>query len=80
MPLRATVWVPLSASLSVTIKLADREPPAAGVKVTLALHFEPGATGLEHVSLSAKSSLFVPPLAIFVMVRFAMPVFEIVTD
>ena len=81
MPLRFAVCVLLFTpfELSVTVKVADRAPVAPGLNVTLITQFDPTASELPQVLVSAKSLLFAPVMVIPVMLRVAVPLFESVT-
>jgi hypothetical protein len=58
---------------------ALREPAAVGVNVTLIVQLAPAATLLAQLFVWAKSPGFVPPRAMFDMLREALPMFESVT-
>ena len=72
----------LPLALSVTVKVPERVPLAAGVNVTLMVQLELAAS-VEGVSgqlfVWPKSPGFVPPRAMLLMVSGAVPVFESVT-
>jgi hypothetical protein len=65
------------------VRFADRLPDALGENVTEMVHEAPTASVLGpdgHVVVSAKSDAFVPPTAMFVRVKAAVPAFVSVTD
>jgi hypothetical protein len=61
------------------LRLAVREPPAAGAKVTLTLQLPPAAKELPQILFWAKSELFAPPMLMPEMFKEALPVFTRVT-
>lgn len=77
-PERPTDWG-LPPALSVRVTQAVREPVPVGVKVTLIEQFEPAASEVPQVLVSAKSALLAPEMAIELMESEALPVFESVT-
>ena len=75
MPERVTLCG-LPAALSVIVTLAARFPVAAGVKVTMIEQFDPTAMLAPHEFVWEKSPLFVPVIAMFAIVKGAVPVLE----
>lgn len=75
MPERATVCG-LPTALSVMLTLAVRFPVPVGVKVTMIEQFDPAATLAPHAFVWEKSPLFAPVIAMFVIVKVAVPVLE----
>jgi hypothetical protein len=75
LPLRLTVWgVP--TALSLTVRLAVRDPEAVGPNVTTIVQLPPAASvalPLGHVSLSEKSPAFAPVTPILLIVSAAVP-------
>ena len=65
--------------MSLTERLAVREPVAAGWKVTLMLQFAPAARVAPQVVVLAKSAGFVPVNPMLVMLMLEFPVFDSVT-
>src|SRR5277367_4989553 len=65
-PDRVDDWVP---ALSVTVRVAERAPAAAGVKVTLMVQLEFAATDVPQLSVSAKSAALVPVIEMLTPVR-----------
>jgi hypothetical protein len=82
-PERATVWG-LPVALSATLILAEREPSALGLKVTLMVQLPPAATGVLvlHVPplATAKSDAFVPVMEILLIVSDPAPLLVSVVD
>ena len=74
-PLRLTLCG-LPAALSVTAKLAVLVPPAVGLKLTLTAQLAPAARLGPHVVASVKSLLFIPVMAILLMVSVLVPAFR----
>lgn len=73
-PLRETVCG-LPAAVSEMLRVAIRAPVADGVNVTLTWQFDPAATVVPQVFVSAKSLLFAPPIEIPLMLNAPVPVF-----
>jgi hypothetical protein len=69
----------LPLALSAMLTEAARLPLAEGVKVTLIVHFTPGATELPQLLLWAKSPAFAPVNLRLVMVNVALPLLVKVT-
>lgn len=66
--------------LSVTVSVAEREPAAVGVKVTVMVQAVPAATGEVQVFVCLKSAALVPVIVTLDTARLApIPVFETVT-
>jgi hypothetical protein len=63
----------------VTRRLALRDPATAGVKITLIVQFDPIAREELQLFVCEKSPGFVPVIAMLVMFRAAVPVFDSVT-
>jgi len=78
-PLKLTVCGLLLA-LSVMVRVALREPTAAGVKVTVIVQFPPETTLAPQVFVWPKSPMFVPVMAMLEMASVAVPVLLRVTD
>src|ERR1022692_1226755 len=74
-PERATDWG-LLAAVSATITDAVRVPAAAGLKVTLMVHFAPDATELPQLLDWVKSLAFAPETATPVTFKVPLPVLE----
>jgi hypothetical protein len=72
-PVKLTVWG-LPLALSAMLSAAERDPLAAGVKVTLIVHLPPAATELPHVFVCAKSPALAPFTDMLVRDRLAFPV------
>lgn len=72
-PVREMVWG-LPLALSVMDTDAEREPEAVGVKERVNVQEALTARDAGQLSLSVKSPGFVPPRAILIMVRDAVPV------
>ena len=66
--------------MSVTVRLALRDPPLAGLKVTLIVQFEPAATDAATQPLvSVKSPALAPEMATLLTVKGQEPVFDTIT-
>lgn len=70
----------LPLALSLIVRVAERLPAEAGVKVTEIVQFVPAATDAPHVLLVAKSPGLAPFKEIPMMFRGALPVLFSVTD
>jgi hypothetical protein len=77
-PVRLTAWG-LPLALSVIVTAALRAPVAVGLNVTLMVQLAAAATLVPQVLVWLKSPLFVPVMAMLVMLSAAVPVFERVT-
>jgi hypothetical protein len=75
-PARLTDWVP---ALSVMIRLAVRDPAAAGLNVTLIAQLAPAATDVPQLLAAVKSPAFVPVTATLEKDKVALPVLVNVT-
>lgn len=71
-PVKLTVWG-LPLALSVMLRVAVRDPLAAGAKVTLIVQLPPATTELPHVFVWAKSPTFVPLKVRVVTLKAALP-------
>ena len=78
-PERAAVWG-LPVPLSVTVTAAVRPPVAVGVNVTLMVHWAPAARLKPHVFVRAKSPLFVPVIAMLLILTDEAVAFFKVSD
>ena len=65
----------LPAALSAIERAPVRGPVFVGVKLTPMTQFAPGATGLPHVLVCAKSAAFTPVIIKLPIVRGPVPVF-----
>jgi hypothetical protein len=74
-PERATICG-LPAALSVMLTLPVRVFVVVGLKVTMIEQFDPVATLAPHAFVWEKSPLFAPVIAMFVIVKVAVPVLE----
>jgi hypothetical protein len=74
-PVRPTVCG-LPGALSLTDRLAMRDPPAVGVKLTLTTHVPAGAKCPTQLLVWPKSELFIPVILIAVKFKDAFPVFS----
>src|SRR5664279_2041662 len=74
-PLSGTVGVGLAGSLVVTTIPAERAPVAAGLKVTVTMHFAFAASGAPHPFACVKSPEFVPVIRMLVIVSGDPPAF-----
>lgn len=63
-------------ALSATCSVAEKAAAEAGVNVTEIVHLEPAASDCPHVLVSLKSLGFAPAMAMPLMLRVALPVFE----
>src|SRR5271157_1291853 len=77
-PLKLTVCGLLLA-LSVMVRVALREPAAAGVKLTVIVQFPPELTLAPQVFVWEKSPMFVPVMVMPEMASVAVPVLLSVT-
>lgn len=75
MPERATVCG-LPAALSVMLTLPARVPVVVGWKVTMIEQFDSAATLAPQEFVWENSLLFVPVIAMFAIVKVAVPVLE----
>ena len=71
-PLRAILWG-LSSALSVSFRLAVREPALVGEKVTLMVQEALTARLFGQLLVCAKSPALVPVMAMLLIVRAAVP-------
>src|SRR5437762_4467646 len=69
----------LLVALSVTVKAPLRVPVAVGVKVTLIVQFAPAASEAAQLLVCPKSPLFVPAMAMLVIVSAVLWEFVSVT-
>jgi hypothetical protein len=77
-PLNVTLCV-VTVELSVTVRVADRDPRAIGLKVTDIVQLPPAATLAPQVLVCTKSAALVPARAIELIVRGARPLLDSVT-
>jgi hypothetical protein len=78
-PVNATVWG-VSPALSVTLRVALREPVATGLNVMLIVHLDAAATLVPQVLVSVNSLLCGPVILMLLMLSAAVPVLLKVTD
>lgn len=79
MPVSATVSRLGLVALSVIVRVPVRVPVAVGVNVISRVQLAPAATLPPQLSVSAKSSAFVPPTARLEMVKVVVPLLPNVT-
>jgi hypothetical protein len=77
-PLRDTVWVEpaVPPALSVKVRVAALAPVALGVKLTVMEQLPPAATEPLQLFVSLKSPVFVPVMAMLLMVSVPVPEFD----
>jgi hypothetical protein len=74
-PVSAAVWVEPAVALSVTVRVAESGPTAVGVKPIVIKHVAEAANVLPHEVVENEEA-FAPVMAMLVMVRVVLPVFE----
>jgi hypothetical protein len=78
-PLRGRIAGPLGSELD-TVSVAARDPLAAGVKLTTAVHDAPGCRMPGHGVITAKSTALTPAIDVAMFATGALPVSVIVND
>ena len=73
-PSKETIWG-LPGAVSLTARLAIREPPAVGAKLTLTVQFPEGAKAVPQLLVWLKSEAFMPLMLMLLMLNDDVPVF-----